>query len=134
MGGNLTIILDTCALLWWSLDPDRLSPSAQTTIDEMEQSKNGITSAMAIWEIAIKVKNQKLDLGVPLAKYVARLKQSDVVKIIPVKVDVLVESVNLSWSHRDPVDRIMIALANQYGAPIVTKDKKIRDFYDYVIW
>ena len=134
MGGELTIILDTCSLLWWSLDPDELSSSAQIAIEEMEKSKNGITSAMAIWEIAIKVKNQKLDLGVPLIKYVARLKQSDVVKIIPVEIDVLVESVNLVWSHRDPVDRIMIALAERYNTPIITRDRKIRDFYNNVIW
>ena len=130
----MTIILDTCALLWWSLDPDELSPVAKTTILKMEQSKNGITSAMAIWEIAIKVKNQKLDLGVPLAKYVARLKQSDVVKIMPVETDILVDSVNLDWSHRDPVDRIMVALANHYDAPIITRDEKIRNFYGNVIW
>lgn len=130
----MTIILDTCALLWWSLDPDQLSPAAQTALLKMEQSKNGITSAMAIWEIAIKVKNQKLDLGVPLAKYVARLKLSDVVKIMPVEADLLVESVNLDWSHRDPVDRIIVALANYYDAPIITKDQKIRNFYVNVIW
>ena len=100
----------------------------------MEQSKNGITSAMAIWEIAIKVKNQKLDLGVSLAKYVARLKESDVVKIVPVETDILVDSVNLDWSHRDPVDRIMVALANHYDAPIITRDEKIRNFYANVIW
>lgn len=130
----MTIILDTCALLWWSLDPDQLSPAAQIALLKMEQSKNGITSAMAIWEIAIKVKNQKLDLGVPLAKYVARLKLSDVVKIMPVEADLLVESVNLDWSHRDPVDRIIVALANYYDAPIITRDQKIRNFYVNVIW
>ena len=89
---------------------------------------------MAIWEIAIKVKNQKLDLGVPLAKYVARLKLSDVVKIMPVEADLLVDSVNLDWSHRDSVDRIIVALANYYDAPIITKDQKIRNFYVNVIW
>lgn len=134
MGGNLSIILDTCALLWWSLDPNELSLAAKSAVEEMELAKDGITPAMAIWEIAIKVKNQKLDLGVPLSKYVARVQQSDVVKIVPVEVDTLVESVNLEWSHRDPVDRIVVALANQYNASIITKDKKIRKFYSNVIW
>jgi PIN domain nuclease of toxin-antitoxin system len=134
MGGYVTIILDTCALLWWSLDPQELSTRAKVTIEEMEQSKNGITSAMALWEIAIKVKNQKLDLGLSLAKYINRIQQSDVVKILPVETELLVESVNLEWSHRDPVDRIMVALANHYDAPIITRDQKIRDFYSKVIW
>jgi PIN domain nuclease of toxin-antitoxin system len=110
-GVTLTVVLDTCALLWWSLDPDEFSPNAKAAINKMEQEKNGITPAIALWEIAIKVKNKKLDLGTSLNIYLKRLKQSDVVRILAVDEDILVNSVNLEWSHRDPVDRIMIALA-----------------------
>ena len=100
----------------------------------MEQEKNGITPSMAIWEIAIKVKNKKLDLGVPLDTYVSKLKQSDVVRIMPVDEDILVKSVNLQWSHRDRVDRIMVALAMHNGCSIITKDLEIREFYPRTIW
>jgi PIN domain nuclease of toxin-antitoxin system len=134
MGEDLTIILDTCALLWWSLDPNQLSLNAKAAINTMEKQKNGITSAMAIWEIAIKIKNQKLDLGTALDIYVARLKQSDVVKIVSVDENVLVTSVNLQWLHQDPVDRIMVALALSYQCPIITKDQEIKKFYPNVIW
>jgi PIN domain nuclease of toxin-antitoxin system len=134
MGGSLSIVLDTCALLWWSLDPDELSNSARLAIEKMEQEKNGITPSMSIWEIAIKVKNQKLDLGVQLETYVAKLKQSDVVKIVPVDVEILVKSVNLQWSHRDPVDRIMVALALHNSCSIITKDIEIRQFYADTVW
>ncbi len=30
----------------------------------MEQEKNGLVPSTAVWEIAIKIKNRKLDLGV----------------------------------------------------------------------
>ena len=130
----MTTVLDTCTLLWWSLKPEELSAPAKKAIAKMEKSQDGITSAMAIWEIAIKVKNKKLDLGVPLNKYIVRLKQSDVVKILDVEIDLLVESVEIDWSHRDPVDRIMIALATQYDAPLITKDRKISKFYPKTIW
>lgn len=134
MGGSLTIVLDTCALLWWSLDPDEFSPKAKAAINRMEREKDGLTPAIAIWEIAIKVKNKKLDLGTPLNIYLKRLKQSDVVKILAVDEDVFVTSVNLEWSHRDPVDRIMVALAIERNCPIITRDKEIRKFYDNTIW
>ncbi|MEM6612185.1 MAG: type II toxin-antitoxin system VapC family toxin [Cyanobacteria bacterium P01_C01_bin.72] len=126
--------MDTCALLWWSLDPKEFSATASVAIEKMEQEKNGITPSMAIWEIAIKVKNKKLDLGVPLDTYVSKLKQSDVVKIMPVDEDILVKSVNLQWSHRDPVDRIIVALAMHNGYSIITKDSEIRKFYHRTIW
>ena len=35
----MKIVLDTCALIWWSLDPDMLSPSAQNLCDVMEKTK-----------------------------------------------------------------------------------------------
>lgn len=130
----MSIILDTCALLLWSLDPDKLSDSALVAIEQMEKAKNGITSSMAIWEIAIKVKNKKLDLGVPLDTYVTKLKQSDVIQIIPVDEDILIKSVNLQWSHRDPVDRIIVAIASYNGFPIITKDSAIKTFYAKTIW
>ncbi len=79
----MNIVLDSCALLWWSLDPKEFSPAALVAIEKMEQEKNGITPSIAIWEIAIKVKNKKLDLGVPLDTYVSKLKQSDVLTYSP---------------------------------------------------
>ena len=130
----MSVVLDTCALLWWSLDPDELSDAARIAIEKMEREKNGITPSMAIWEIAIKVKNKKLDLRFPLDIYVSKLKQSDVVRIVPVDEDILVKSVNLEWSHRDPVDRIMVALAMNNGCSIITKDLEIREFYAQTVW
>ena len=29
MAGGIKIVLDTCALIWWSLDPEKLSQSAK---------------------------------------------------------------------------------------------------------
>ncbi|WP_246605571.1 type II toxin-antitoxin system VapC family toxin [Sphaerospermopsis torques-reginae] len=65
----MTIVLDTCALIWWSLDPDQLSLPAKLACEKMEVEKNGLVASISLWEIAIKIKNQKLDLGVPLTTY-----------------------------------------------------------------
>ena len=130
----MKIVLDTCALLWWSLDPEQFSLPAASAIEEMERNKNGVTPSMAVWEIAIKVKNQKLDLGIPIDIYVEHLRRSNVVEILPVDESILVKSVNLDWSHRDPVDRIMMALALDNSCPIITRDSEIRKFYEGTVW
>ena len=134
MGRTVKIVLDTCALIWWSLDPDKLSQSAKDVCNQMEKEKNGLVPSIAIWEIAIKIKNKKLDLGVDLNEYVASLKKSSVVRIVPINEDLWLESVKLEWSHRDPVDRVVVALASSNQASIITADKEIRDFYSEVIW
>jgi len=130
----MKIILDTCALIWWSLDPDLLSVSAKNLCDEMEQKKNGLVASISIWEIALKVKKNKLDLGIDLNVYINTLFRSDVIQIIPIDVDLWVNSVNLDWDHRDPADRVVVALADKYQAELITKDTIIKDFYSLTVW
>lgn len=99
----------------------------------MEREKNGCVPSIAIWEIAIKIKNKKLDLGVNLNEYVVSLKKSNAVRIVPINEDLWLESVKLEWHHRDPVDRVVVALARINQASIITFDKEIRAFYSAVI-
>ena len=130
----MNVVLDTCAVIWWSLDPDKLSQTAKNACIEMEKAKNALVPSICIWEIAIKIKNNKLDLGVDLDKYVAVLKKSDVVTIVPINEDIWLKSVSLDWSHRDPADRVVVALAEIEQAAIMTSDRKILSFYSQVIW
>ena len=88
----------------------------------MEKVKHGLVPSICIWEIAIKIKNNKLDLGVNLDKYVATLRKSDVVTIVPIDENIWLKSVSLDWSHRDPADRVVVALAEIEQAGIITSD------------
>lgn len=134
MARQLSIVLDTCALIWWSLDPERLSQAAKQACDVMEQEKNGYVPSIAIWEIALKVKRNKLDLGVEIQDYVSALKQSDVVKILPINEDIWLKTVQLEWDHRDPADRVVVAIAQMTDSSIITADTKIAQFYSSIIW
>ncbi len=130
----MSIVLDTCALIWWSLDPEKLSQKAKEACDCMEREKSGLIASISLWEIAIKVKNKKLDLGVSVETYLEALKRSDVIKIIAIDETLWIESVNLQWKHRDPADRIIVAVAERYRASLITSDKTIANFYSSVIW
>ncbi|MEG3881656.1 type II toxin-antitoxin system VapC family toxin [Microcoleus sp. herbarium7] len=134
MAGSMTVVLDTCALIWWSLDPEKLSQSAKDACQQMEQEKNGLVPSTAIWEIAIKIKNHKLDLGVSIDDYIATLKKSNVIRIVPIDEEIWLESVKLEWEHRDPADRVVVAVAKRSQAAIITADRKIASFYSLVIW
>lgn len=130
----MTVVLDTCALIWWSLDPDLLSLPAKTLCDQMEFQKNGLVASISLWEIALKVKKGKLDLGVDMNTYVETLQRSEVIQIVSIDTSLWIDSVNLDWEHRDPADRIVVALAQKYQAKLITKDNVIRDFYDLTVW
>lgn len=100
----------------------------------MEKNKNGLVASISLWEIALKVKKNKLDLGTDINTYINILDRSDVIKIISVDVGLWLDSVNLDWKHRDPADRVIVALANNYQAQLITKDTIIKDFYSLTLW
>jgi PIN domain nuclease of toxin-antitoxin system len=74
------IVLDTSALIFWTLDPEKLSFNAGQAI---EQADKVIISSISVWEIALKVKNGKLAISLPIADYVERLNRIDALEILP---------------------------------------------------
>jgi PIN domain nuclease of toxin-antitoxin system len=127
------LLLDTCALLWWTLDPDSLSPRAREACDRIN-AEGGFVSSISIWEAGVKARRGTLELGTSLEDYVARLRTLGSLEIIAVDEDIWVKNLSLPWENRDPADRTIIATAMLRDLPLVTKDDSMRRFYSRVIW
>ncbi|MCY4545320.1 MAG: hypothetical protein OXD39_08785 [Gemmatimonadetes bacterium] len=56
------VVLDTSALVFWTLDPERLSKIDDQTITQADRV---CISSISIWEIGVRVK--KADLVLPLS-------------------------------------------------------------------
>ncbi|UCD43012.1 MAG: type II toxin-antitoxin system VapC family toxin [Chloroflexota bacterium] len=125
------IVLDTSALLFWTLDPERLSGAAHQAI---EQADRILISSISIWEIALKVKNQVLELPLSVSNYVERLQRLESLEIHPVESQTWLDNLELPWEKGDPVDRTIVALAARFDCPLVTSDQVIADFYPETIW
>ena len=125
------LLLDTSALLFWSLDPGKLSEKAQKHIKETE---NLIISSISIWEIGIKIKRKKLIIPLMLNEFVTRLKKTGQVEIIPVDETIWIKNIELEWDHGDTADRTIVATALIHDCSLVTSDKIITQFYSKTIW
>ena len=125
------IVLDTSALLFWTLDPAKLSQKAHEVILGADRI---LVSSISIWEIALKVKQQKLVLPLAINDYSDRLQQLKSLEILPVDVQTWLENLDLPWEHRDPAARTIVALASRFNCPLVTADRVMSDFYPDTIW
>ncbi len=121
------IVLDTHALLWWALDPDRLSAEAARILAAMERS-GGFASAISIWELGVKAKRGKLELPLPIDELARRIERGGVVELLPVDASIWLGSLALPWDHADPADRVIVATAVSKGLPLLTKDETIHAF------
>ena len=125
------IVLDTSALIFWTLDKERLSPAASRAIDDADRI---VLSSISIWETGLKVKRQRLFIPVSIQEFADKLERIDRLDILPVDVRTWVKNLELDWDHRDPADRTIVATASLHACPLVTSDAVIRSFYSQTIW
>jgi PIN domain nuclease of toxin-antitoxin system len=127
------VVLDTTALLFWTLAPERLSVRARAAIDGAAPF-GWLASAISLWEIGLKVERHQLTLGVSFAEYVQRIQQVDGLVLAPVDVRVWLRTRELNWAHRDPADRVIVATAELQSLPLVTSDVEMARYYANVVW
>jgi PIN domain nuclease of toxin-antitoxin system len=127
------IVLDTCALYWWTNEPAALSTKAASACRKIASS-GALVCAVSLWELGLKAKRGQIDLGCPVREYAERLQQVAGVEIVPADAGLWLDSLDLDWAHRDPADRLIAALARRRHLPIVTADTIIGEWYPRTIW
>lgn len=120
------ILLDTCALLWLSMEQSSLSEAA---IEAIKSNKGFLyVSSISAFEVAIKVKKKKLKLKTAPLEWFKLLVELHGLKELPVTSDILITSVQLPEHHKDPCDRMIIATAKLNNLALLTADKEIKRY------
>ena len=130
------ILLDTQAWLWWLHAPDQLSAHARRTIVEAEKRNQIVVSAISVWEVATKCVLGKLTLPLQLDAWLDLARSYPGITIEPVTADDGLASATLPGTfHKDPADRLIVALGRRLQAKLVTSDRLIRAYPHVVsIW
>jgi PIN domain nuclease of toxin-antitoxin system len=120
------IIIDTHIWLWLLHDPNQLSNAARAQI-EIEELQNGIlVSAISVWEIAVKSSLGELALPLSIDDWYALAKIHSGIVIEAVNPEDAISSTQLPGDfHKDPADRIIVAMARRYNVPLITCDNNI---------
>jgi PIN domain nuclease of toxin-antitoxin system len=129
----MNLLLDTQALLWFILSDPRLSRKARDSIVDTE----GIifVSPASLWEIAIKISLGKYKLPGNFQQFWDNQLDINDFTLLPVSVAHASRVADLSYHHRDPFDRLIIAQSLVEKIPVVSSDSMF-DFYEGVerIW
>jgi PIN domain nuclease of toxin-antitoxin system len=119
----MTLLLDTCTLLWMTFDPSRLSPAAAAALNHPASRPH--VSALAAWEIGIKLVKDKLGLPQPVSQWFPGVVARYRLVALPISSHAAAASTELPPIHADPFDRVLIATALEHGLRIVTSDQII---------
>ena len=128
----MNYLLDTHAYLWWLSGDERLPKAVRL---EIFNNKDGVcVSAASIWEIATKYRIGKL----PSAKGII----SDIVRFIPlqgfkplsISVEDSLRAGLLTSNHKDPIDRMLVAQAQNRNLVLVSNENFFRQFDVRLLW
>ncbi|RUR72325.1 type II toxin-antitoxin system VapC family toxin [Chlorogloeopsis fritschii PCC 9212] len=130
------ILLDTHIWLWLLHNPSHLSNQAQAAIDSEEPQNGLLVSAISVWEIAVKSSIGKLILPLPINEWYALAQTHSGIVIEPLNPLDAIASTQLPGTfHKDPADRILVAIAMRYGIPLLTCDSNILNYpHVQTIW
>ncbi len=123
----MKIVLDTCAILWAIAAPENLSDKAKASL--LASDNQILVSSMSCAEIACLTERGKIKLDRHWKLWFRHFADANGWQVIPVDLPIVEEAYSLpDQFHRDPVDRILVSTSRLFQAPILTADKKIRDY------
>lgn len=93
-----SFLLDTHTLLWFLSGDESLSKKAKSKI--IDSSNSCYVSIASLWEIAIKIKLGKLQLGIDF-KELANLLYESNIEILQITFEHITEIISLEEIHRD---------------------------------
>jgi PIN domain nuclease of toxin-antitoxin system len=112
-------LLDTHVLLWLLADPGRLPDHVRDTL--ADRSHELVVSAISAFEISTKERLGKLDAGELMITLPARLDKMGATALA-VSLPHAMLAGSMTWSHRDPFDRVLVAQATLDDLILVTVD------------
>lgn len=128
----MRLLIDTCVLLWWWSQPEKLSARCLAL---MKDPGNSIfLSASSAWEISTKHRIGKYPEGARvISQWDERLAIDGFVEL-PISCNHALRAGGLPGKHRDPFDRIIAAQAIAESLSVATPDVAIENLGADRIW
>jgi PIN domain nuclease of toxin-antitoxin system len=124
------LLLDTHIALWLDHGDDHLNDQTRTLIDQCRHGGGIIyLSAVSAWEIAALVDIGRIELDLPVERWVRRFLDYPGIAAAPLEPAMAARAYEFhQLEHRDPGDRLLIATAVTLACPLVTYDDRIARF------
>jgi len=116
----VNVLLDTCAVL--ALAQGTLPAEATSALKTASEAAVSVVSS---WEVAIKTQSGKLRLSSPPLTWFLDLAERYDLRELQLDLRTVCAAAELPPLHRDPFDRVLVAIAHARTSAILTSDRDI---------
>lgn len=118
------VLLDTHIWIWAVEDSPMLGERSRQRIVDLAHRGRLLVPIISVWEVGMLVAKGKVELSDTVERWVQRAFATPWYACVPLTVEAaLAASVLPEGLHRDPADRMIVALARERGCPLMTRDR-----------
>jgi PIN domain nuclease of toxin-antitoxin system len=122
------IVVDTHALIWDALTPDRLSATAQRALSDANAGDGLLICDISLWEIAMFIQKGRVQVDVDCQSFINLILQANKTRVQPITPLIAALSVQLpAGINKDPADRLIVATALAENTPLLTADYNLHN-------
>lgn len=122
----MKLLLDTQVWLWSLVRPERIGDEARALMQD--PATELVLSAASSWEISIKFRLGKLPLPEPPERFIPQRLVRDGIQALPVEHHHALAVASLPQHHRDPFDRLLVAVAQTEQLTLITADRQLLSY------
>jgi PIN domain nuclease of toxin-antitoxin system len=126
------VLIDTHTFLWFIEDSPKLSPTARYILEN--EAEITYLSIVSLWEMAIKICVNKLNLPRPFETYIPEQLSRNALTILDLKIEHTAMLITMPLHHREPHDRTIAAQALIEELPLLSADAKLDAYGLQRIW
>jgi len=128
----MKLLLDTHVFLWLNHEPEKLSPTVITALQDDENEM--FLSLASVWEIQIKQQLGKLELKTDLLSLLRLHTEMNTIELLPIQLSHILGLQDLPTHHKDPFDRLLISQARVEDLTLVSSDQYFLMYPIQLLW
>jgi PIN domain nuclease of toxin-antitoxin system len=118
------VLLDTHVLLWWVLEPRRLSRPAARALRGAQRLH---VADITLREIAVLTSSGRVELDRDVGEWVRQAIDDFALEVVAISPAIAARSTRVAQNfHGDPADQLIAATAIELDVPLVTADEQLR--------
>lgn len=122
------ILLDTNAIIFDALQPDRLSHTGHEKLDQGQKEGSLACCDISLWEVAMLMSKDRLNPGVPALEFINLVLAARSLEVLPIEPQIA--DLSASFGNHvglDPADRLIAATAVYHRATLLTTDQTLHN-------